>query len=556
MRHLLATLFALFLAGSFALANAPQAALPATPEYETPVQLVTTMQGVPLNDALALLGASAGINLVTQDVPTKTVTYRFEDPAPFRELLTVILTLENLSVTEVGSTLIIQPAQATTQVSAQEEEAEEIKAEFYPVEHAADEIASILPTLHPGASAQVLAGGTRLLITAPESAHGDIATFITEYQATTATEELPTAFIPVRRGQADLLPLLSERFPDANIQNVESAKALSVTADEATIEAIRVYITEYEAFLDAREEAGAIASEEPIPTSERTYRISNTTASEIAATIQNVLANEASEEEAASVSFVPDDRTNKLIVRAPESLFERVEALIEELDEQTKQVRVTVRIQEISQREAENLGLSITGNAGALVTSIVNGAAQFAFNPGQAITALNIGAVLDTLEAQNLSRTLDNAVLVVANNGTASLNSGGNINVAVEMGEGENSTTQSESITFGTQVTVTPRITNDGRIDLTLTSTVSGFEGELDRLTGLRFSDKTIDTNVVVDDREVLVIGGLIQNSFTSSVQGVPILSAIPILGGLFTTETTENNRSELVVVVTAEILE
>ena len=554
MRQLLATLLALLLTANAAFANSPQSTLAAAPEYEAPVQLVTTMQGVPLADALTLLGASAGINLVARDLPAKTVTYRFEDPAPFHELLTVILTLEELTVTEVGNTLIIRPASASVEAPAVA--TEELRAEFYSVEHATDEIASILPTLHPGASVQVLGGGKRLLITAPESSHEAIGAFISEYEATAAEDELPTAFIPVRRGQADLLPLLGERFPDANIQNVESAKALSVTADEATIEAIRAYVDEYQTFLDTREDEGAIASEEPIATNERTYRISNTTATELAATIQNVLANEASEEETASTSFVPDDRTNKLIVRAPESLFPRVEALVEELDEETKQVRVTVRIQEISQREAETMGLSITGNAGALVGSIVNGAAQFAFNPGQAITSLNIGAVLDTLESQNLSRTLDNAVLVVANNGTASLNSGGNINVAVEMGEGDNATTQSDSITFGTQVTVTPRITNDGRIDLTLNSSVSGFEGELDRLTGLRFSDKTIDTNVVVDDREVLVIGGLIQNSFTNTVQGVPVLSAIPILGGLFTTETTENNRSELVIVVTAEILE
>lgn len=202
------------------------------------------------------------------------------------------------------------------------------------------------------------------------------------------------------------------------------------------------------------------------------------------------------------------------------------------------------------------MGLSITANAGALVSSLVNGAGQFIFNPARAITALNINAVLDTLEGQSLSRTLDNAVLMVANNGTATLNSGGNINVAVQIGEGDAARQQSDSISFGTQVTVTPRITNDGRVDLQLTTSVSGFEGELENLTGLRFSDKTLTTNVVVGDQEVVVIGGLIQNSFVNTVQGVPVLSAIPILGNLFKTDVTENNKSELVIVVTAEIIE
>src|SRR5690606_17170754 len=84
----------------------------------------------------------------------------------------------------------------------------------------------------------------------------------------------------------------------------------------------------------------------------------------------------------------------------------------------------------------------------------------------------------------------------------------------------------------------------------------SGFEGELENLTGLRFSDKTLTTNVVVGDQEVVVIGGLTQNSFVNTVQGVPILSAIPILGNLFKQDVTENNKSELVIVVTAEIIE
>src|SRR5690606_17266690 len=53
---------------------------------------------------LALLGASAGVNIVTKDLPDKTVAYRFETPTPFHEVLTVILNLEDLAVTETGAT--------------------------------------------------------------------------------------------------------------------------------------------------------------------------------------------------------------------------------------------------------------------------------------------------------------------------------------------------------------------------------------------------------------------------------------------------------------------
>lgn len=560
-QRLLAAL-TLLLAFALAAANSPQRALEPDPRYEAPVQLVTTLDGVKLNDALALLGASAGVNIVTKALPDKTVTYRFETPTPFHEVLTVILTLEDLVVTETGSILIVQPASSANQASAQPASSETREALFHDLGGApADELTRVITTLHPSLTAQAVNGGTRLLINATPDQHQAIRELISDYHAQLPEEEEQDApaepvvsdFIPVKRGLNDLATLLPDRFPEARIQIVENARAVSVAATRAEIDAIREYVGEYETFLEQREEEGAIRSEQPAPIVERTYRVSNTSATELAGTIQAVLATA---EDGQAATFVPDDRTNKLVVRAPESLLAEVDALVVELDEPTKQVRVTVRIQEIAQREAQNMGLSITANAGALVSSLVNGAGQFIFNPARAITALNINAVLDTLEGQSLSRTLDNAVLMVANNGTATLNSGGNINVAVQIGEGDAARQQSDSISFGTQVTVTPRITNDGRVDLQLTTSVSGFEGELENLTGLRFSDKTLTTNVVVGDQEVVVIGGLIQNSFVNTVQGVPVLSAIPILGNLFKTDVTENNKSELVIVVTAEIIE
>lgn len=558
--HRLLAALTLLLALALAAANTPIRALEPDPKYDAPVQLVTTLEGVKLKDALALLGASAGVNIVTKDLPDKTVTYRFETPTPFHEVLTVILNLEDLAVTETGATLIVQPA-ATAAAAAPRQPDPVREALFHDLGGApADELTSVITSLHPGVNAQAVNGGTRLLITATPEQHASIRELIADYQAhAPAMEEAPeaeptlSAFVPVKRGLLDLATLLPDRFPDAKIQVVENARAVSVTATQAEIDAIREYVSEYEAFLEAREAEGAIRSEQAPPIVERTYRVSNTSATELAATIQAVLATA---DDGQAATFVPDDRTNKLVVRVPESLMADVDALVLELDEPTKQVRVTVRIQEIAQREAENLGLSITANAGALVTSLVNGVGQFVFNPAKAITALNINAVLDTLEGQSLSRTLDNAVLMVANNGTATLNSGGNINVAVQIGEGDAARQQSDSISFGTQVTVTPRITNDGRVDLQLTTSVSGFEGELENLTGLRFSDKTLTTNVVVGDKEVVVIGGLIQNSFVNTVQGVPVLSAIPILGNLFKHDVTENNKSELVIVVTAEIIE
>lgn len=530
--------------------------LPNETPYNTNVTLITNYEGIQLNDALNLLAASAGITLITNDIPIKTVQYRFEEPTPFHEIINLILHIENLTATPTSAALIIQPRSEPEPTTDTPDTSENTNTDmrFYTLERISSELPTLINGTFPDITLREINNGRNLIIEASPATHERIELFIRDYNITITEGSLPTAFIPVDRGLSDLLPLLAERYPGVSVSPVESARAINATGTSAELELIRAFIDEYLAFLTERNDDGALELDAPLETSERTYRISNATSSEIASTIQRVLTIEGDGGE--GFSFVADDRTNKLIVRAPEPLFERVEALIAELDEATRQVRVTVRIQEIAQRQAESMGLSITANAGAIMGSVVNGAAQFVFDPLKAITALNVSAVLDVLEAQNLSRTLDNATLVVANNSSATLNSGGNITVAVQIGDGDTATTEDRSISFGTNVTVTPRITNDDRIDLNIASSVSGFEGELTRLTGLRFSDKSINTNVVINNREVLVIGGLIQNSFTTSSQGVPIISAIPIIGGLFRNESAEQQRSELVIVITAEILE
>src|SRR5690606_10495773 len=106
-------------------------------------------------------------------------------PTPFHEVLTVILTLEDLVVTETGSTLIVQPAAtAGSQAPAPLGAPEAREALFHGLGGVpADELTSVITTLHPGVTAQSVNGGTRLLITATPDQHDTIRELIREYQA-------------------------------------------------------------------------------------------------------------------------------------------------------------------------------------------------------------------------------------------------------------------------------------------------------------------------------------------------------------------------------------
>jgi type IV pilus assembly protein PilQ len=518
---------------------------PETPPYDQPITLVTLTPITP-TETINIINATTNLNLTTQNLPGTLTTHYYPNPTAAHHILNHILTTYNLTVTHQDGITVITPYTPPP---------EETYPRTYPIETDPTEIINVILNSYPTITTRIINNGRHIIINGTETQHSNIVNLIQEHQNTIQTSTTHT-LIPIQYDLVDLTNILKTLYPNTTITALPNASAISVAATPTQTVRIQQFVVEHQAFLREQDEQGNLPSDVLVPvlTTERTYRISNTTATSIAATIQSVLAIEG-EQQTADYSFVADDRTNKLIIRAPEWLHPRIQGIIDELDEPSQQVRVNVRIQEITQREAETLGLRITADAGALLGSVINGAAQFVFDPLKAITSLNINFILDTLEGQGYSRTLDNATLVMNNNTSAAINSGGSINASVQVGSGADATTETRNIPFGTNINVTPRATNDNRIELTLTGSVTGIEGDQERLTGLRVSNKTITTTVTINNQEVLIIGGLNQNAFTTTTQGVPILSAIPIIGNLFKNETAENRRSELIFVITAEII-
>ena len=109
---------------------------------------------------------------------------------------------------------------------------------------------------------------------------------------------------------------------------------------------------------------------------------------------------------------------------------------------------------------------------------------------------------------------------------------------------------------IGVIVRVTPQITADGEIVLKVESEVSDIKernpvtGDIDVL-----SKQKSDTTLRLKDGDTAVLGGLIQTKRRETTQGVPVLMHIPILGNLFKQTTVDNSDSELLLVITANIL-
>ncbi|MCW8176995.1 type II secretion system protein GspD, partial [Verminephrobacter aporrectodeae] len=116
-----------------------------------------------------------------------------------------------------------------------------------------------------------------------------------------------------------------------------------------------------------------------------------------------------------------------------------------------------------------------------------------------------------------------------------------------------------ESITYkdtGVMLSVTPSVNAGGLITMDISQQVTDV-GDLDSATGQRaFLTRQIQTRVAVRSGEPIVLGGLIRENDTNGRSGVPILSSIPLLGALFANTTNNNNRTELLVLMTPRALE
>ncbi|MBS3966976.1 MAG: hypothetical protein KGZ60_06980 [Truepera sp.] len=342
---------------------------------------------------------------------------------------------------------------------------------------------------------------------------------------------------------------LRQELPGVNVNAFEALNSLSVRGTAAQLAEIEAVLAEIDR---------AVAA---VPLEQRLYTLSNADAAALAEVLQRSGLRAETEVEGAVVrdfefTVVAEPRTNSLIITAPAALHQQLSSLIAQLDIPQPQVNVQVRIQEIERRTAANLGINLTAGLGNFAATVLDGGLNFVFDAQRAISGLNIGAVLDTLESQGLSRRVDDSTLTMLNNQAGRLQSGGRIELTFPGADGE---IQQRTIEFGVIIEVTPRISADGRVILDVNAAVSDLlvplaEGGIPQR--IDFSERRVSSTVTLEPGQTVLLGGLFQNTFGTTVQGVPLLSAIPIIGSLFSTTTTSERNTELLLVVNATVIE
>lgn len=227
--------------------------------------------------------------------------------------------------------------------------------------------------------------------------------------------------------------------------------------------------------------------------------------------------------------------------------------------EGSQQVMLRVRFIEVKRSILKNMGFNFkifegdfsftSGNTFASNTALADfGAVALT---GGTLGAVGIDALLNALESKGLTKTLAEPNLIALSGDTASFLAGGEFPVQT-VSEDQ---TQIEFKPFGVRLSFTPTVLDNGLINLIVSPEVSSvdFSVAVGGTPGLTVRRAT--TTIELRDGQSFAIAGLLQDDFSDTIEQIPLLGEIPILGALFRSSQFKKNETELVIIVEAHLV-
>ena len=280
-----------------------------------------------------------------------------------------------------------------------------------------------------------------------------------------------------------------------------------------------------------------------------------------------------------------DPATNSLIITAPEPLYRQVRAMIDQLDTRRAQVYIESLIVEITGDDAADAGFQWLGALG-LGNGRVQAVQSFPsssspgiidINAGILKGAINVGTGLN-LGLLNGANTLTAIARLIQKSGNSNIMSTPNLmtvdneeakivvgrNVPFITGQftstGTGTTNPFQTVErkdVGITLRIKPQIGEGGTIRMTIFQESSAVVGQAEGTsgTGPTTSKRSIESNVIVDDGSILVLGGLIEDRIDISSSKVPLLGDIPGIGALFRSESRSKQRTNLMVFLRPVVL-
>jgi general secretion pathway protein D len=263
-----------------------------------------------------------------------------------------------------------------------------------------------------------------------------------------------------------------------------------------------------------------------------------------------------------------DDILNTVIIVATAEDFTTIKQTIDKIDVVPRQVLIEAIIAQVDLIDNMSLGIawSLKANLGTALSSTIgfNVPISAPTNGGFSFTAIDPGgdmrALISALATKSKAKLLATPHILVSDNREARIQVGRQVPILTSETYGSTNVTQQRNIQYkdiGTILKVKPRINEGGLVSIELTQEISDYATiKLYANEDQVIINKTdVSTNLVVQDGQTIIIGGLINEKISASNTGIPWLNKIPILGYLFGNTSNDSAQTEIVILLTPRVM-
>lgn len=260
-----------------------------------------------------------------------------------------------------------------------------------------------------------------------------------------------------------------------------------------------------------------------------------------------------------------DQRTNIIIMTDIAEKIKKAREIVNNLDKVTTQVIIEARIVEASTSFSREIGIQWNADTGthafgnrfrysgdvAMNAPLTSSAMSIGFNFMKiAGTPFLLDATLMAMESQGKGKIISAPKIVTLDNKTATIKQGLRYPY-LKLDESGNTTLEFEDIDLVLEVK--PHVTPDDRISMNIK--IEKKDLGVEYTAGRSFTTKSAETELLVDNGNTVVIGGIIKTTKNSTDTGVPVLSKIPFIGWFFKSTNKEATKEELLIFITPEIV-
>ena len=291
--------------------------------------------------------------------------------------------------------------------------------------------------------------------------------------------------------------------------------------------------------------------------STKIIRVNNSTAESIVDAVKSLLSDRG--------RATADPRTNSIILQEIPENMERVLSYVTNLDQPPRQIRISAQLLEVSSRELTELGIdwTLNGAAGDLgpdgvaetrhtTTQSLNqvGGASGTFWVKTVHDDWDLEATVAALVSEGKGKIIAHPEITTIDNFEARIQMGQKVPIK-QFDQAGNTVISFEEV--GTLLKVTPHITSESKILMHLLPERSTYEFDPN---GVIINTSNAETNIVVNNGQTAVIGGLTTQDEVTSEVGIPVLKDIPFLGALFKYSKKDVQNRDLVIFVTPTIVD